>query len=69
MFIDIPFLNANSLDLHQTPRYAASDLDLHCLLISLLRDARLFAKSFFYGTIDINGLKSRKTQDYCNIKI
>ena len=39
-FIEIPDLNANSVDPDRTPRSAASDLDLHCLLISLLWDAR-----------------------------
>ena len=29
-FIDIPVLNANSVDPDQTPRSAASDLGLHC---------------------------------------
>ena len=33
-------LNANSTDLDQTPRSAASDLGLHCLPVSLLRDSR-----------------------------
>ena len=32
---------ANSGDPDQTPRSAASDLGLHCLLITLLRDYRL----------------------------
>ena len=34
-------LNANSEDPDQTPRYAASDLGIHCLPMSLLWDARL----------------------------
>ena len=40
-FIYIPVLNANSVDLDNTLRSAASDLDLHCLPISHLLDARL----------------------------
>ena len=40
-FVDISELNANIVDPDQTPRSAASDLDLHCLLVSLLWDARL----------------------------
>ena len=32
--------NANSVDADQTPRYAASDLGLHCLPMSQLLDAR-----------------------------
>ena len=33
--------NANSVDPDQTPRSAASDLGLHCLPMSLLRNASL----------------------------
>ena len=40
-FVEIPVLNANSVDPDQTPRYAASDLGLHCFPMSLLWDARL----------------------------
>ena len=40
MFIDISVSNANSVDPDQTPRFAASDLGLHCLPMSLLWDAR-----------------------------
>ena len=40
-YVEIPVLNANSLDPDQTPQIAASDLGLHCLQMSLLRDARL----------------------------
>ena len=32
---------ANSVDTDQTPRSAASDLGLHCLLMSFFWDARL----------------------------
>ena len=39
--IEIPGFNANSVDPDQTPRCAASDLSLHCLLMSLSWDARL----------------------------
>ena len=39
-FIEIPVSNANSIDPDQMPCSAASDLDLHCLLMSLLWDAR-----------------------------
>ena len=39
-FLEIPELNANSVDPDQTPRPAASDLGLHCLPMSLLYDAR-----------------------------
>ena len=38
--IKIHVLNANSEDLDQTPRSAASDLGLHCLPMSILWDAR-----------------------------
>ena len=34
-------LNANNVDPDQTPRSVTSDLGLHCLQVSLLRDARL----------------------------
>ena len=37
--IEMPVFNANSADPDQTPHYAASDLDLHCLPMSLLWDA------------------------------
>ena len=40
-FVEISELNANSVDPDQTPRIAASDLGLQCLLMSLLWDARL----------------------------
>ena len=39
--IEIAELNATSVDSDQTARSAASDLGLHCLPVSLLRDARL----------------------------
>ena len=35
-FVEIPVLNANNVDPDQTLRSAASDLGLHCLLVSLL---------------------------------
>ena len=38
--IEIDVFNANSVDPDQTPRSAVSDLCLHCLPISLLRDAK-----------------------------
>ena len=34
-FIEIPVFNAKNVDLDQTPHSAASDLDLHCLSITL----------------------------------
>ena len=40
-FIEISVLNANRVDPDQTPRSAASDLDIYYLPMSLLRDARL----------------------------
>ena len=40
-FIKITVFNVNSIDPDQTPHSAASDLGLHCLLMSLLWDARL----------------------------
>ena len=39
-FIEIPVFNANIVDPDQMPHSAASDLGLHCLTMSLLRDAR-----------------------------
>ena len=39
--MEITKLNANSVEPDQTPRSAASDLGLHCLPMSLLRDTRL----------------------------
>ena len=39
-FIDIPVLNANSVNPDQTPRIAASDLGLHGLPVPPLWDAR-----------------------------
>ena len=39
--IEIPVLDANSVDPDQTPRSAASDLGLHCLPVPLLWDTRL----------------------------
>ena len=41
MFVGISELNTNSVDSDQTPRSVASDLDLHCLPMSFLWDARL----------------------------
>ena len=40
IIIKIPILNANSVNSDQTPRSAASDLGLHCFLMSLFWDAR-----------------------------
>ena len=40
-FVEIPELNANSVDPDQMPHSVASDLGLHCLPMSLLWDARL----------------------------
>ena len=39
-FIEMPVINANSVDLDQTPHSEASDLNLHCLPVSHLWDAR-----------------------------
>ena len=39
--LKIPVCNANSVDPDQTPRFAASDLGLHCLSMSLLWGIRL----------------------------
>ena len=39
-FIEVPVFNANSVDPDQMPHSAVSDLDQHCLLLSLLRDGR-----------------------------
>ena len=39
-FIETHAFNSNSVDPDQTPRSAASDLDLHCLPMSLLWNAR-----------------------------
>ena len=39
-FLEIPFLNANSVDPDQTPQNAASDQGLHCLLMFLLWGTR-----------------------------
>ena len=38
--VEIPVLNADSVDTDQTPRSAASVLCLHCLSMSFLWDAR-----------------------------
>ena len=40
-FVEISEVNANSVDPDQTPQNAASDLDLHCLPMSVLWDTRL----------------------------
>ena len=40
-FVEISEFNANRVDPDQTPRSAASDLDLPCLSMSHLWDARL----------------------------
>ena len=39
-FIEVPVFHANMLDPDQTPRSAASDLGLHCLPMSFLRDTK-----------------------------
>ena len=41
IFVEIPELNANSVDPDRRPHYAASDLGIHCLPKSLLWDAEL----------------------------
>ena len=53
-FIEIPVSNANSMDSDQTPRYAASDLGLHCLPVSLLWNAR-------HKWVNQDGPQSRST--------
>ena len=51
----MPVLNANSVDLDQTPRSAASDLGLYCLSMSLLWDARLkWVKSTVKSRVNID---------------
>ena len=40
MFFGMSIVNANNVDPDQTLRSAASDLGLHCLPLSHLRDAR-----------------------------
>ena len=47
VIIEIPVVNANSVDPDQTPQIAASDLYLHCLSV------------VFFGTLSINWLKVR----------
>ena len=42
-------MNTKSVEPDQTPRSAASDLSLHCLLLSLLRDSRLKWLMFVSG--------------------
>ena len=39
-FTEIPLFNANSVDPDEMWQNAASDLGLHCLLLSFLRDTR-----------------------------
>ena len=39
-FIEIPILNPKIVDPDRTPRFTASDLDVHCLPVSLLGDFR-----------------------------
>ena len=39
-FVDMSERYANNVEPDQTPRSVASDLDLHCLRISFLWDAR-----------------------------
>ena len=46
-FIEIPVFNANSLDPHQTPHSAVSNLWLDCLLMSYLWGARHKWVKFF----------------------
>ena len=41
MFYETPVFNTNSIESNQTTHSVASDLDLHCLPLSLLWDARL----------------------------
>ena len=41
MFKEIPVFNANGVDPDQTQYFVASDLDLHCLALSHLWEARL----------------------------
>ena len=46
-FIKLPVFNANSVDPDKTPRSAASNLGLHCLLMS-------------HGMLGLNGLVNKK---------
>ena len=70
-FIEIPVLNANSVDPDQTPRSAVSDLDLHCLQRCHSWDARhRWVKWIFWETVpcDISShrrLESEQQVDWC----
>ena len=50
LIIEIPVLNANSVDPDQTPHSEASDLGLHCW------------QGPIYGTLGLNGLRGIHTQ-------
>ena len=54
IFIQFLILLANSGNPDQTPRYVASDLDLHCLPLSHKKDARLIWANIFTREIRLD---------------
>ena len=51
MFVEISELHANNVDPDQMPHSVASDLDLHCLPMSLLWDASLIWVKHYFSHI------------------
>ena len=63
--IEIHVFNANSVDPDQTPRSAASDLVLHCLLMFLFWDARhKWVKIFKQNSKVVNGDTRNRGKTY-----
>ena len=54
-FIEIPVINANSVDPDQMPHSMASDLGLHCLPMSLFWDTRHKWVKCYRGEEDTDG--------------
>ena len=56
-FIEVPVHNANNVDTDQTPRSAASDVGLHCLPLSLFRDARhKWVNKIIFSSVQLKGI-------------
>ena len=53
-FIEISVINTNGVDPDRVPHFSAPDLDLHCLPMSLLLDARLnpCSQNIFENSVD-----------------
>ena len=67
-FIEIPVLNANSVDIAQTPRSVASYPGLHCLPISLLGALGInWSLQSLFSKIPLNQNGARSSKFLCSL--